>query len=260
VDAGIAISWNEVGADWRIAAAAPINLNKSQWNAEELAAYNTASNTIEANLNGGVEWAFKAHSGLSAIVGAWIHVESLLRIQIGTGGMKYCAFETVHGTVESRRGSTLRCAANPAVDWRRGMKISARNVFEGKVQTVIKGAVNSEVALVLAGGECIVSVITNPSVDSLGLVEGKTAYAIIKANEVIVGKGVDGAKLSARNVLAGEVISSHDGAVNSEVAIQLAGGVTVIASITKESVHALGLQRGDKVSAIVKASNVLIGV
>jgi molybdate transport system regulatory protein len=94
----------------------------------------------------------------------------------------------------------------------------------------------------------------------LGLVEGKTAYAIIKANEVIVGKGVDGAKLSARNVLAGEVISSHDGAVNSEVAIRLVGGVTVIASITKESVHALGLMQGDKVSAIVKASNVMIGV
>jgi molybdate transport system regulatory protein len=91
-------------------------------------------------------------------------------------------------------------------------------------------------------------------------VEGKTAYVIIKANEVIVGKGVDGSKLSARNVLAGEMISSHDGAVNSEVAIKLAGGATVIASITKESVHALGLQKSDKVSAIVKASNVMIGV
>jgi molybdopterin-binding protein len=43
------------------------------------------------------------------------------------------------------------------------------------------------------------------------------------------------------------------------VAIKLTGGTTVIASITKESVHALGLQQGDKVSAIVKAPNVLIG-
>jgi molybdopterin-binding protein len=66
--------------------------------------------------------------------------------------------------------------------------------------------------------------------------------------------------LSARNVLSGEVISSHDGAVNSEVEIKLTGGTTVVASITKESVHALGLKQGDKVSAIVKASNVLIGV
>ena len=140
------------------------------------------------------------------------------------------------------------------------MKISARNVFEGTVKNVTKGAVNAEVTLALTGGEQIVSVITNSSIDSLGLSEGRTAYAIIKANEVIVGKGLDGAKLSARNVLAGEIVSSHDGAVNSEVVIKLAGGATVVASITKQSVHALGLQKGDKVSAIVKASNVMIGV
>jgi molybdate transport system regulatory protein len=140
------------------------------------------------------------------------------------------------------------------------MKISARNVLEGKVQNVIKGAVNAQVTLVLAGGEHIVSIITKSSIDSLGLETGKTAYAIVKANEVIVGKGVDGSRLSARNVLSGEVISSHDGAVNSEVEIKLTGGTTVVASITKESVYALGLKQGDKVSAIVKASNVLIGV
>jgi molybdate transport system regulatory protein len=140
------------------------------------------------------------------------------------------------------------------------MKISARNIFEGKVQNVTKGAVNAQVTLVLAGGEHIVSIITNSSIDSLGLEAGKTAYAIVKANEVIVGKGVDGSKLSARNVLPGEVISSHDGAVNSEVEIRLTGGTTVVASITKESVHALELKQGDKVSAIVKASNVMIGV
>ena len=140
------------------------------------------------------------------------------------------------------------------------MKISARNQLAGKVQKVVKGAVNSEVDLVLEGGETVVAIITNSSVDTLGLAAGKEAFAIIKASEVIVGKGVDGSKLSTRNVLAGEVTSSHDGAVNSEVAIMLSGGVTVIASITRESVHALGLQQGDKVSAIVKASNVLIGI
>jgi len=140
------------------------------------------------------------------------------------------------------------------------MKISARNILEGKVQNVTKGAVNAQITLGLVGGEQIVSVITNSGIDSLGLETGKTAYAIVKANEVIVGKGVDGGKLSARNVLAGEVISSHDGAVNSEVEIKLNGGSTVVASITTESVHALGLKQGDKVSAIIKASNVLIGV
>ena len=49
-------------------------------------------------------------------------------------------------------------------------------------------------------------------------------------------------------------------AVNSEVVIRLSGGTKVVSSITKESVHALGLQQGDQVNAIVKAPHVLIGV
>jgi molybdate transport system regulatory protein len=56
------------------------------------------------------------------------------------------------------------------------------------------------------------------------------------------------------------VTSVVDGAVNSEVAIALTGGATVVASITKVSVSSLGLRLGDPVSAIVKASNVMIGV
>lgn len=66
------------------------------------------------------------------------------------------------------------------------MKLSARNVIKGKVVSVTKGAVNSEVVLELTGGSQVVSIITNTSVDSLGLVEGKQAYAVIKASNVMV--------------------------------------------------------------------------
>jgi molybdate transport system regulatory protein len=139
------------------------------------------------------------------------------------------------------------------------MKISARNVLAGKVEEITKGAVNSQVTLVLDGGASVVSIITNSSVASLGLTVGGAAFAIVKASEVIVGKGLDGAKLSARNVLAGVVTSVLQGAVNSEVEIALTGGTVVVASITKESVDKLELKSGEAVSAIVKASNVMIG-
>ena len=66
------------------------------------------------------------------------------------------------------------------------MKLSARNVIKGKVVSVTKGAVNSEVVLELTGGSQVVSIITNASVESLGLVEGKQAYAVIKASNVMV--------------------------------------------------------------------------
>jgi len=52
---------------------------------------------------------------------------------------------------------------------------------------IIRGAVNSEVVLELPGGARIVSIITNNSVENLGLSEGKDAYAIIKASSVMVG-------------------------------------------------------------------------
>ncbi|MBP1703393.1 MAG: Molybdate-binding domain of ModE [Chloroflexi bacterium] len=66
------------------------------------------------------------------------------------------------------------------------MKISARNVLKGKVKKISRGAVNSEVILELPGGLEITSIITNASVDSLGLKEGAPAYAVIKASNVMV--------------------------------------------------------------------------
>lgn len=140
------------------------------------------------------------------------------------------------------------------------VEISARNVLPGTVGGVTKGAVNTEVVLTLRGGETIVAVITNASVSRLGLRAGTQASAIIKASDVMVGKNMENAKLSARNILAGKVAELNQGAVNSEVGIQLPGGTMLIASITKESVQALELKQGDAVSAVVKASHVIVGV
>lgn len=140
------------------------------------------------------------------------------------------------------------------------MKISARNQLAGKVTGITKGAVSAEVVLTLGGGQMIVATITNSSVNCLELAEGVTAFAIFKASDVMIGTSLGGAKLSARNVLAGEVAELFDGAVNSEVTVRLPDGTAVVASITKGSVRHLGLQRGDHVSAIVKASHVMLGV
>lgn len=67
------------------------------------------------------------------------------------------------------------------------MKLSARNVLKGTVKKLVHGAVNSEVVIELPGGAQIVSIITKESAQSLGLAEGKPAYAVIKASEVLVG-------------------------------------------------------------------------
>lgn len=67
------------------------------------------------------------------------------------------------------------------------MKISARNILKGKIVKVVSGAVNAEVTIELPGGLQLISIITNSSVENLGLIEGKEAYAIIKASNVMVG-------------------------------------------------------------------------
>ena len=66
------------------------------------------------------------------------------------------------------------------------MKISARNTFKGKVKQIIPGAVNTEITVELPGGIEVVSVITKEAAENLGLVEGKQAYAVIKASNVMI--------------------------------------------------------------------------
>jgi len=54
------------------------------------------------------------------------------------------------------------------------------------VVKVVRGAVNAEVTLQLSNGVQIVAIITNASANSLGLQEGKEAYAVIKASNVLI--------------------------------------------------------------------------
>nr|WP_320132460.1 TOBE domain-containing protein [uncultured Holophaga sp.] len=66
-------------------------------------------------------------------------------------------------------------------------------------------------------------------------------------------------KISARNVLKGQVTEVTKGAVNTLVALTLPGGVTIYATITNASAEALALTKGREASAIIKASAVLVG-
>lgn len=66
-------------------------------------------------------------------------------------------------------------------------RTSARNTLRGEVERIERGAVNSEVILRLPGGVSLVAIITNASVDGLGLKPGGEALALIKASHVIVG-------------------------------------------------------------------------
>lgn len=65
-------------------------------------------------------------------------------------------------------------------------------------------------------------------------------------------------KASARNQFNGIVSEVRVGAVNAEVHLNLKGGETLVASITKESVETLGIQCGMAVIALIKAPQIVI--
>jgi molybdopterin-binding protein len=67
-------------------------------------------------------------------------------------------------------------------------------------------------------------------------------------------------KVSARNVLKGKVKKVTTGAINDEVIVELPGGAELVSIITKTSAERLGLKSGKDVYAIIKASNVMIGI
>lgn len=140
------------------------------------------------------------------------------------------------------------------------MKVSARNVFNGTVASISKGAVNAEVTLSLKGDTAITAVVTNGAIDNLGLKEGMTAYAIVKASSVVIGTDLAEAKLSTRNQLSGTIVKLVEGPVSCEVDLELPGGTTVSAVITDGSAKRLGLKVGGSATALFKASSVILGV
>ena len=140
------------------------------------------------------------------------------------------------------------------------MKTSARNQFSGTVSAIRRGAVNDEVTLDIVGGQRLVAIITRDSTDSLGLTVSSAAFALVKASSVISATGVEGARLSARNQLTGVVTRLVAGEVNADVSITLPGGGVLGASLSMEGGAMLGLKEGMTVTALFKASSVIVGV
>ena len=140
------------------------------------------------------------------------------------------------------------------------MKISARNQLKGTIAGIAEGAVNGVVAIDL-GSTQVKADITMEAIEELGLKEGMDAVAIVKASNVMFATDTERvAGISARNQIAGIVVSVKKGAVNGHVAIETADGARIMGSITNEAIDELGLAEGGKALAIVKATDVIVGV
>lgn len=140
------------------------------------------------------------------------------------------------------------------------MQASARNRFEGKVSKVLTGAVNDEIYVTLPTGEEIVAVVTRESTEKLGLAPGREVLVLIKASFVILLADADDYLFSTRNVFPGTVTEVRSGQVATEVDLETATGLSLTSTITVVSAERMKLHKGSKVSAAVKAPQVILAV
>jgi molybdate transport system regulatory protein len=138
------------------------------------------------------------------------------------------------------------------------MKTSARNQFAGIVSAVDVGPASAEVTIRLKSGDEITATMTSAAAKRLKLKKGKEALALVKASAIVLVTDFAGWQLSARNQLAGTVSRVEKGAVSSVVALTLPGGTVITATVTNESIEALGLKAGHPATAVFKAYSVMV--
>lgn len=137
------------------------------------------------------------------------------------------------------------------------MKSSARNQFAGRISALVSGTVEAEVRLRIDPQTEIVTVVTQASVETLGLAVGIEVLALVKASSVMLTVDT-GVNFTARNQFWGEITMIQNGPVNNEVTLSLPSGRSITAVVTQVSCEALGLMPGMHACAFFKASSVIL--
>jgi molybdate transport system regulatory protein len=137
-------------------------------------------------------------------------------------------------------------------------KTSARNAFFGKIETIRKGDVQAWVEVATPGGQRIRTVITNYSLERLGLKRGALVAAEVKAPWVTIHRSADDPECSADNVLGGTVEKISRGKVTSEIVARIDDGTEICSILTEQSLKTLGLRLADRVWVAFNAFTVVL--
>jgi molybdate transport system regulatory protein len=137
-------------------------------------------------------------------------------------------------------------------------RTSARNAFFGKIETLVRGDIQTRVEVSTPGGCRISAVITNHSLERLGLKTGSLVAAEVKAPWVTIHRSVDDPASSADNVLAAVVARVVRGKVTSEVVTRIADGTEICAILTRQSLERLAIEPADTVWVAFSAFTVVL--
>jgi len=137
-------------------------------------------------------------------------------------------------------------------------KTSARNAFFGKIQAIQRGDIQTSVNLTTISGHSVTTVITNDSLELLGLKEGRLITAEVKAPWVILQIGKEEPACSAENRFNGIIARITKGKVNTEYAVRISDGTELCAVVSTAGSRHLNLNEGDRVWALFNCFAVVL--
>jgi molybdate transport system regulatory protein len=137
-------------------------------------------------------------------------------------------------------------------------KTSARNTFFGKIREIKKGDIQAVVRIETLSGDPVKTIITNDSLERLGLTPGNLITAEVKAPWVILHTGENEPKSSAENRFQGVVSRITKGEINTEFAVRISDGAEICALVSTEGAAPLNLREGDRVWALFSCFSVVL--
>lgn len=137
-------------------------------------------------------------------------------------------------------------------------KTSARNAFFGKIVEIRRGDIQAQISLITFGGYTLTTLITNESLERLGLQPGSLVTAEVKAPWIILQRGDVKPNQSADNCFRGEVVRINRGQVSSEYVVRMDDGTEVCSLASTSGSKVLNLQQGDAVWALFNCFAVIL--
>ena len=137
-------------------------------------------------------------------------------------------------------------------------KTSARNTFFEKVREITKGDIQTSVRIETLSGDQVKTIITNESLERLGLTLGSMITAEVKAPWVILYQGEREPKSSAENRFHGVISRINQGKINTEFAVRISDGAEICALVSTERACVLNLRKGERVWALFNCFSVVL--
>ena len=140
------------------------------------------------------------------------------------------------------------------------MRTSARNQFAGILVSITPGKVNDELCIMVNASQTLIASITHESCRELQLAVGTKVFALIKASAVILHLPNESDTATAKNALLGTVHKITQSEHQSELAVLLESGLTLVSTMPNQTTHKMALKEGAAVLAMIEPSNVIIGI